>query len=231
MPNVASVKPRRALVVDDQIDTRAWLVQALEEAFDDVDVAAFGTLAGGLAWLRHLTNEPVPGQDRPIIALIDLVLPDGSGIALIREIAEMHRGVAPIVVSIYDDDTHLFDAIAAGAQGYLLKDERPETLIRNLREIEQGEPPLSPSIARRMMSYFHTRAPADVREGVSDALLTTREREVLALLGKGLRVSDAAAQLGLTRHTVAGYVKVIYSKLNISSRAEAALEAMRRGLL
>lgn len=218
----------RAVVVEDQADTRAWLSKALTEAFGQIEVRAFASLKPAQDWLRGQTGGDL---SRQTVALIDLVLPDGSGVTLIREMADLHPAITPVVVSIYDDDTHLFDAIAAGAKGYLLKDERPETLIRSLRQIERGEPPLSPSIARRMLSYFHKRSTVEVSQGRSDGLLTTREKEVLGLLGKGLRLSDAAKQLGLTRHTVAGYVKVIYSKLNISSRAEAALEAMRRGLI
>ena len=135
----------------------------------------------------------------------------------------------PVVVSIYDDDAHLFDAIAAGAQGYLLKDEGAEVLVGRLREIARGEPPLSPSIARRILCHFHR--PHDAATAPRRELLTPRETEVLALLGRGFRIGDAADSLGLTRHTVAGYVKIIYSKLNISSRAEAALEAKRLGLV
>ena len=215
-----------ALLVEDHAETRAWLTDALRTAFDGIEIEACANLADSEAWLK--THSP---SAAPTLALIDLVLPDGSGIALIREIAEHHPSVTPVVITIYDDDAHLFDAIAAGAQGYLLKDERPETLVRHLKDIEQGEPALSPSVARRMMAYFHSRAPVVVSEGRGDILLTNREREVLGLLGRGFRVHDAARQLGLTRHTVAGYVKVIYSKLNISSRAEAAVEAMRRGLI
>ena len=215
----------QAIVVEDQADTRAWLSRALAEAFGQIETRAFASLTPAQDWLRTQDGS------RQTVALIDLVLPDGSGVTLIREMADLHPAITPVVVSIYDDDTHLFDAIAAGAQGYLLKDERPEAIVRSLRQIEGGEPPLSPSIARRMLAYFHNRSTAAVTEGRPDGLLTTREKEVLGLLGKGLRLADAARQLGLTRHTVAGYVKVIYSKLNISSRAEAALEAMKRGLI
>lgn len=215
----------RAVVVEDQAATRAWLSKALAEAFGHLEVRAFASLRPAQNWLHRRDDSS------PTVALIDLVLPDGSGVDLIREMADLHPTITPVVVSIYDDDTHLFDAIAAGAQGYLLKDESPEAIVDALRRIERGEPPLSPSIARRMLAYFHRRSTVAVTDGRADGLLTTREKEVLGLLGKGLRLSDAAQQLGLTRHTVAGYVKVIYSKLNISSRAEAALEAMRRGLI
>lgn len=212
--------PQSALIIEDQPETRAWLVEVVAEAFGGVAVAEGGDIAAGRRWLAA-------HDGRPSVALIDLVLPDGSGIELIRAISEIHPAVQPVVISMYDDDAHLFEAIAAGAQGYLLKDEGRTILTGRLREILNGEPPLSPSIARRILSHFHKRASLFEQDG----LLTPREQEVLALLGKGLRIGDAAQVLGLTRHTVAGYVKLIYSKLNITSRAQAALEARRRGLI
>lgn len=221
---------RRALVVDDHGDTRVWLAAMLRSAFGEIEVAEFGALAGARAWLHAEAKGEAVGART--IALIDLVLPDGSGIDLIRMIAEDHPNIMPVVVSIYDDDAHLFEAMASGAQGYLLKDQQPETLMRRLMEIQKGEPPLSPSIARRILSHFRRPAAADPpAPEMAEAELTARETEVLTLLARGLRISDAASELGLTRHTVAGYVKVIYSKLNIASRAEAALEARRRGLV
>lgn len=219
-------KVSRGIVVEDQAGTRDWLVSVLKSAFGDISVSACGDLASARAQLA--AHKGALGR---CIALIDLALPDGSGVDLISTIAQDHPNVLPVVISIYDDEAHLFDAVAAGAQGYLLKDQQPETLVRRLMEIEKGEPPLSPSIARRILSHFQKVQPAPDAGQASDAVLTTRETEVLGLLARGMRISDAAAELGLTRHTVAGYVKVIYSKLNISSRAEAALEARRRGLI
>lgn len=212
--------PLTALIIEDQPETRAWLVEVLAQAFGGLVASEGGDVAAGRRWLAA-------HDGRPALALIDLVLPDGSGVELIRTISEVHPAVQPVVISMYDDDAHLFDAIAAGAQGYLLKDEGPTVLAGRLKEILNGEPPLSPSIARRILSHFHKGASQFEQDGV----LTPREQEVLALLGKGLRIGDAAGVLGLTRHTVAGYVKLIYSKLNITSRAQAALEARRRGLV
>ena len=217
-------KVRRGLVVEDHADTREWLVSVLRSAFGDIEIAAFADLGGARSWLAGQR-----GMAERMIALIDLALPDGSGVDLIAAIAQDHPRVIPVVVSIYDDEAHLFDAVAAGAQGYLLKDQQPETLVRRLMEIEKGEPPLSPSIARRILAHF--QRVVDEPAPAAEVALTGRESEVIGLLARGMRISDAAAELGLTRHTVAGYVKVIYSKLNISSRAEAALEARRRGLV
>jgi DNA-binding NarL/FixJ family response regulator len=112
-----------------------------------------------------------------------------------------------------------------------LKDQHPDTLIQYLHRIDQGEPPLSPSIARRMLKHFSQARPAAAGPDPDHETLTPREEDVLRLLGRGLRVSETARVLGIAPHTVTGYVKNIYRKLNISSRAEAAVEAVRRGLV
>jgi DNA-binding NarL/FixJ family response regulator len=102
--------------------------------------------------------------------------------------------------------------------------------MQYLHRIDHGEPPLSPSIAQRMLTHFQRRA-ASLAGAEAGEALTPRELDVLRLLGRGLRIGEAARVLGLTHHTVAGYVKAVYRKLNITSRAEAAVEAVRRGLV
>jgi len=205
------------LILEDQADTRAWLLGLMATRFPADAIAAAETLRAGRDWLAALP----PGATG--LALIDLGLPDGSGISLIGEMVAAAPGIMPVVTTVYDDDRHLFDAIAAGAQGYILKDQAPDQFLTYLDRIDRGEPPLSPSIARRILARFrpHTPAPS----------LTPRETEVLSLLGRGLRVAEAAGVLTLSEHTVADHVKAIYRKLNIASRAEAALEAQRRGLV
>lgn len=221
-----TLKFRAAILVEDQAEARAWLSEVVLDAFGPVPIHAFSTAGHALTWLRSCGAD---ARRAPTIGLIDLMLPDGTGIDLIRELTRSHLGATPVVVSAHDDDASIFDALAAGAQGYLLKKERPERLVQTLRLLEQGEPPLSPSIARRMLAHFQQSPP---RTHDPEAVeLTARERDVLSLIGRGLRLSEVAEELGLTRHTVAGYVKMIYSKLDIASRAEAAIEAMKRGLI
>ena len=221
---------RLVLVVEDQPDTRAWLAGVVGDAMPGADVVSHERLGDARAWLSDL---PASDRDRLHLALVDLGLPDGSGIELIRELADGFPQTLPVVATVYDDESYLFDAIAAGAQGYLLKDQDAEVLVHRLRRMEDGEPPLSPSIARRMMAHFRRPEEPALPSGpaAADGVLTPRELEVLALLGRGSRVPEAARRLGLTEHTVSTYVKIIYRKLRISSRAEAALEASRRGLL
>lgn len=218
-------KVRQCLVVEDQESVRDWLVHALRDTFPDMAIAEASTLAEARRWLD--------GQERDAtlpfaMALIDLGLPDGSGIELLRHIAARHPATTAIVATIYDDDAHLFDAIAAGAGGYLLKDRDAEALSALLRRIDAGEPPLSPSIAWRMMQHFQQRPKP---ERADDAGLTPREIEVLTLISAGMTTAEAARKLGLTPHTVTSYIKILYQKLNVQSRAEATLVAVKRGLV
>lgn len=206
-----------ALILDDLPEMRAWLVQRLCEAFPGVQTHEVACLAEARAWLeRGIT---------PDIALIDLGLPDGSGVELITALNQRAPACLNIVASIYDDDRHIFPALRAGAHGYLLKDQGSDDIVPLLRGIADGQPPLSPAIARKILSSFR---PVPQEAPVT---LTPRETEVLTFIAKGMTMAETGALLGITRRTVDGYVKDIYRKLNVSSRAEAALSAQRIGLV
>ena len=159
------------------------------------------------------------------LALVDLGLPDGSGIEVIEFIKKVQPETTCIVTSIFDDDKHVFPALKAGASGYLLKDQPIEHIVQALQGIAAGRPPLSPAIARRMMAFFQKSATTDYPP------LTQRENDVLQMIGKGFTQAECARLLGISPNTVTGYVKEIYRKLNISSRAEAALIAKELGLV
>lgn len=212
------------LVVEDHEQMRAWLCEVAEKAFPDADVVAFSTLAQAR---RSLESR------RFSLALVDIGLPDGNGIDLIRELAlQVEPECYPVVTTIYDDDQHLFAALEAGAKGYLLKDQPRERLCAQLQGIGRGEPPLSPSVARRILRYFQPATNARPGgDGPSETQLTQRETDVLRLLARGLKRQEIADRLGITANTVAGYVKTIYRKLNISGRSEATLQAVRMGLV
>lgn len=211
----ASVPYGRALVLDDLPSRRDWLAQALELAFPGIAVERAATLAEAFA----LAEPPPP------LALVDLGLPDGSGVQLIERLRAAGDTLC-IVATVFDDDAHLFPALRAGAQGYVLKDQSPQALADMLLGIAAGRPPLSPSIARRLLRHFQPLpAPAD------EPHLTPRETDVLRLTAKGMTLAEVSDALGLSRHTVSGYLKDVYRKLSVSSRAEATLEATRRGLV
>lgn len=208
---------KTCLVVEDLPESQRWLALALRASFPSIAVASAHSLREAR---DRLARHPAPD-----LALIDLGLPDGSGTDLIAELQRRAPATVCIVATIYDDDQHLFPALRAGAQGYVLKEQRWQQLAELLKGIVEGRPPLSPAIARKLLGYFRPAPPSTV-----DAL-TQREAEVLALIAKGVTQAEAAKVLGISTHTVCGYVKEIYRKLNVSSRAEAALTAQRLGLV
>ena len=217
----------RILLVDDLSDALAMLQDAIHAAFGHVPC----TSARSVHEAVHVIDTGTPFD----LALIDLALGDGSGLDLIARLAQCQPDCAVVVATIHDDDDHLFHALQAGAQGYLLKDQPTDWLAAQLRGIAQGQPPLSPAIARRLLRHF--QAPALVNAQMPELAapaatdLSTRESEVLGLLAQGVRIADMGVALGISRHTVGDHVKNIYRKLNITSRAEAALQARHLGLI
>jgi DNA-binding NarL/FixJ family response regulator len=219
---------KQILLLEDLPEIRAWLRTLVLQVFPGSTVTEAARV--------HDALQQVSAQ-RFDLAMIDLGLPDGSGVKVVQALRDSQPEAQSVVVTIHDDDDHLFPALQAGAYGYLLKEQPREQLMEHLQRISQGEPPLSPSIARRMISYFSAQAnrPGAQAAAAPDTLmpnvqLTEREREVLLRVAKGFTLPEIGVQLGLSRHTIADYVKQIYRKLNVSSRAEAALEAQRLGL-
>lgn len=214
-------RDRLCLLLEDQPITRGWMRDMLQQAFPGIRVVECGDLRAAFAWLEE---EGV--ADPPALAVIDLGLPDGSGLEIIRHLRDHVPEARRVVATVFGDDAHLIEAIMAGAEGYILKEESADAMVATLRRIDANEPPLSPSIARRMLSHFAGRPLA------SDCgpALTRREEETLTRIGRGLTVAETAADMGITPNTAAGYVKTIYQKLGISTRAQAAREAVRRGL-
>ena len=234
------------LLVDDLKDALAMLQCAVQAAFGPLPCTLARSVREALDVLERA------GQDGTAfdLALVDLALGDGSGLEVIAQLARCQPACTVVVASIHDDDDHLFQALQAGAQGYLLKDHPTDWLALQLQGIAQGQPPLSPAIARRLLRHFHgtapgaALAPATATTAFAPApaaappplpplgtCLSTREREVLGLLAQGVRIADIGTALGISRHTVGDHVKSIYRKLNIGSRAEAALQARSLGLV
>lgn len=206
----------RVLIVDDLADAQLLLGALAREGFPGCSVHYADSVADARVDIDAQSFD---------LALVDLSLGDGSGTTVIHHLKTAQPRCLAVVATIHDGDEHLFAALQAGADGYLLKDQPSQQTLRQLQRIADGEPPLSPAVARRLMKHFQeAAAPADASQ------LTQREREVLALLARGLTLGEIARLLDLSRHTVGDHVKSLYRKLNISSRAEAALEARDRGL-
>ena len=211
---------RRCLVVEDHEEARDWLEQAATEAFSGARILGVATLAEARALIA---------ESRPDMALIDIGLPDGSGLDLVAELSRLRSqdgtDLLIVVSTVLNDDQSIFDAIRRGADGYLLKEEPRAHLVQLLHGIREGQPPLSAAVARKLLGHFR------LDESDVEAPLAPREREVLQLIARGFTVAKVAELLDIRYYTAAGYVKEIYRKLNVNSRAEATLEASRRGLI
>ena len=212
---------KNILLLEDLPEIRAWLRRLVLQVFPDSQISESARIADALSLVTAVKFD---------LALVDLGLPDGSGVDVVTQLRDVQPECQSVVVTIHDDDEHLFPALQAGAFGYILKEQARELITEQLQRISQGEPPLSPSIARRVMAYFANKAKPRVDANLINVSLTDRESEVLLRVAKGYTLPEIGVQLGLSRHTIADYVKQIYRKLNVSSRAEAALEAQRLGL-
>lgn len=206
----------KILIVEDLNETRRWLSEIVRAAFDESEIHEAASMRAGIAQAAARDYD---------VALIDLGLPDGSGLDVLRNLRLLRPQTVCVVTTVMGDDASIVGALSAGAQGYLLKEQPQDLLVRQLRQMAEGIPALSPSVARRIMEHFKRTGPAAPEDD-----LTGREREVLGLIGRGLRNGEVAETLGISENTVAGYIKDIYRKLGISSRAEASWHAARLGL-
>jgi len=209
------------LLLEDLPEIRAWMKDLVLRVFPDGQISEAARVHDALELVSAIRFD---------LALVDLGLPDGSGVDVVEKLRETQADCQSVVVTIHDDDDHLFPALQAGAFGYILKEQARELIIEQLQRMSQGEPPLSPSIARRVIAYFAAQARPQAKDTIPHVQLTDRENEVLLRVAKGFTLPEIGVQLNLSRHTIADYVKQIYRKLNVSSRAEAALEAQRLGL-
>lgn len=208
----------RVLVVEDHAVFRAGLAALLATAPEFELVGEAGTAAEGV----RLADELAPG-----LVVMDLQLPDASGVEAIRAIGERAPGTRVLVLTMFDDDRSVFDAMRAGALGYALKGSAPEGLLRAMRSVANGEASFSAPIAARMQRYFAARVAG---EGILFEELTEREHQVLAGLAQGLSNREIARRLGLRPKTVRNHVSTIVGKLQVADRHEAGARARERGL-
>jgi DNA-binding NarL/FixJ family response regulator len=205
-----------ALVVEDNPDARAWLSQCVTEAFPLSPLHSAATYQEGEKLVR---------ENSFALALVDLRLPDGSGMELIRLLRINSPECKVVVATIYDDDKNLFAALKAGAQGYILKDQDKDKIVSHLLGLQQDKPAISDATSRRLISHFNQQGGE-----LADYKLTSREHDVLVLLSKGYTVEQASDTLKLAVETIRGYTKSLYVKLGVNNRAELALIAVRLGL-
>jgi DNA-binding NarL/FixJ family response regulator len=174
------------------------------------------------------------------VMLIDLGLPDGTGIDLIRNVSQRKPDVDIMVVTVFGDEQHVVSSIEAGATGYILKDSTPADVISCIRLLRAGGSPVSPVVARSVLRAIRSRmggpgaaspsAPARATNAENNPL-SARETEILQLLAKGMSFNEIGEILGISPHTVTAHIKKIYRKLAVHSRGEAVYEASQMGLL
>jgi NarL family two-component system response regulator LiaR len=212
------MKPRiRVLIVDDHAVVREGLNLFLGEESDEIDVV--GEAADGV--------EAVEAAKRlkPDVVLMDVLMPRRNGIEALREMAAAGLGSRVLMLTTFSDDTHVHDAIQAGAIGYLLKDVSRPDLLAAIRAAADGKPTLHPEAQARLMRKLTSQPePSPLDE------LTDRERDVLRLIARGSSNKAIAKTLFLSVGTVKGYVSAILAKLGVTDRTQAALLAVRHGL-
>ena len=209
------------VIVEDRADDLRFTTSVITAAFGEIEILSARTLAKARALLDQVT---------PDLIMLDLNLPDGAGAEILPFIRNRHPNVWVVVATVFDDDEHLFTALQQGADGYVLKDESRTEAAELVREILAGRPPLSARVARRVLKFVQTSAPAGKMPKPAAPSLTSREREVLALLASGHTAASASAQLGISEHTIKSHIKALYRKLDVSSRAGMVRAALDEGL-
>jgi DNA-binding NarL/FixJ family response regulator len=208
----------RVAIVEDQAEIREGLRLLIDDTETFACVATFGSMEDALPALK-------PG--RADIVLMDLGLPGLSGLEGIRRLKEIDPELRLVALTVYEDDARVFEALCAGASGYLLKKTPPARLIECLEDVRRGGAPMSPEVASRVLAMFRElRRPLD-----SDHRLTPHELRILQLLAEGHSYKTAAAVLASSVHTVAFHMKSIYLKLQVHSKSEAVAKALRHRLV
>lgn len=215
-------EPIRILIADDHEVVRDGLRLILE---DEEDFTVVGEAADGIEAVR------LTGELQPHVVLMDLRMPQMSGLEAIEHIRTRWPEVAVVILTTYNEDELMLRGLRAGARGYLLKDTKRQILFDSLRAAARGEALLRPDVLARVLNQL----PAARRESGSsppgDIALTEREREVLAGVARGERSKEIAARLGISERTVKAYLSSIYNKLGVDSRAAAIAVASQLGLL
>ncbi|MEM1054795.1 MAG: response regulator transcription factor [Bacteroidota bacterium] len=216
----------RLALAEDHPDLRSGLVRKLA-FFPEVEVAAVAE--SGAELLAALALLPVP----PDVVLMDIEMPEMDGVTATREMARRYPEVAVVMLTVFDDDARVLDALDAGAAGYLVKEAPIEAVVAAMREATSGGVPLDPSVAGAVVrSVRQSREVEREREAAARAVgLTPREGDVLRQITLGHTDEGAAHELGVSASTVRTHSKALFRKLGVHSRAEATRRAVELGLV
>ena len=207
-PNSTPPAAITVTIVEDDVSVREILTTWLQEAEGFTCVGIFSDVESALPQIARL---------KPNVALVDINLPGLSGIECVRQLKPRVTETQFVMLTVYDDSNHIFDALSAGATGYLVKTTSREALFAALREVNDGGSPMSSSIARKVVQLLQQPKPP-----LKDATeLSKRENEVLALLAQGYLYKEIADTLGIGNETVNTYIRRIYEKLHVHSRSQA----------
>jgi RNA polymerase sigma factor (sigma-70 family) len=214
-------RPVTVLLVDDDDLMRAGLRSVLSS---DETIEVVGEAGDGRTALEEIRKL------RPDLVLMDIRMPDLDGISATREVLESQPNVKVVVLTTFEEDEYIFDALSAGASGFLLKRTKPEELIAAIHAVAEGDSLLSPSVTRRVIDRMATQ-PVATLSGARLDRLTPREREVLELVGRGLSNREIAEALVIEESTVKTHVKRILMKLALRDRVQAVILAYETGVI
>lgn len=217
-PSSSSSSPIKAAVIEDHREYREYLSALLNGTDGFRCTESFRSMEEALRRLSF---------NLPDIVLADIGLPGMSGIEGIQILKRQHPQLLLLALTVYEDDERIFDALCAGASGYLLKKTAPARLLESLREAVQGGAPMSPEIARRVVELFREIRPPDRAE----YQLTPHETRILKMLVEGHNYKTAAAELAVTPSTINFHLRNIYEKLQVHSKTEAVVKALRHRLV
>lgn len=208
----------RITIYEDNPNLRESLSSLLKLTGEYLVVASYGDC-------RQVEQQVA--ADRPDVILMDIDLPEVNGIEAVRRIRQFNRQIQILMITVFDDNSHVYDALYAGANGYLLKKYISDKLIHAIQEVLQGGAPMSPAIARMIISNMQQVAPSQA----PDYQLTNREKEILLWLSKGNSFKLIAAELNISLDTVRTHVKRIYDKLHVRSQIEAVSKAINEKIV
>ena len=208
----------KVALIEDQRQTREGLAALIGGTLGYRTVGAWGSMEAALAGIA---------ASAPAVALVDIQLPGMSGIDGVRHLKARCPALQILMLTVYTDSDRVFEAICAGACGYILKDTPPARLLDAIREVHNGGAPLSAGIARKVITMFQNVAPARKQ----DANLSPREISVLKLLAEGHSYKTAADALSVSIDTLRFHIRNIYEKLHVHSKSEAVLKAFRNGII
>jgi DNA-binding NarL/FixJ family response regulator len=208
----------RVVIIEDHLAMRDTLAALIARADDLELVGSYGSMEDALESVT---------RDAPDVVLADIGLPGMAGTEGVRHLRAIQPNLQILMLTVFADNENIFEAICAGASGYLLKDTPPDRLLAAIAELANGGAPMSPGIARKVVTMFQSNAPAPR----TASALSDRELQVLTLLADGHVYKSAAHTLGISQDTIRFHVRNIYEKLHVHSKSEAVVKAIRHGIL